>query len=87
VGVGDQVDAPVIGPDTAYELTTQAYTFMTGDPLGAGTYYMAVILFVEGGGTMMPVVGVDWTGASPTEIVLPASGTVDVGDIALALYE
>jgi len=86
VGIGDQVADPAIDADTPYELSTQAYEFMTTTQLGDGTYYMAVVLFVEGGGTMTPVAGVDWTGASSTAITLPATGTVDVGDIELDVY-
>jgi hypothetical protein len=87
-GSGDQVAAPEIGPDTPYELSTQAYQLATTTPLPAGTYYMSIILYVEGGSSppSPPTAGVDYTAACPTPIELPATGTVDLGDIELTPF-
>jgi hypothetical protein len=80
-GVGASYDSPAISkpPDPPYELWTQ-------QPGLDGPYYLVVTLFVEGGGTDVPVPGVDWVGSSETPIELgPGTGTVPAGQIHLNL--
>jgi hypothetical protein len=76
-GVGAAFDSPSIGPDEPFPLLTpQPY-----EPPLAGAYYLVVTLFVEGGGTDVPVPGVDWVGESATAISIgPGTGTVSAGE-------
>ena len=55
----------------------------------SGDYYLALVLYCEGGGEGDELVsGVDWYGATPEPISLdPMSGTVDAGTIELFMYE
>ena len=88
IGVGTAIPAPAIGPGVPFELSTNAVTLADQTvALGAGDYYLSVVLYVEGGGTMLPIPGVDWAGSSDTMITIPVDAPVDVGDIELALYE
>jgi hypothetical protein len=87
-GWGDQVTTPDIGPSTPYDLATGAYALGTTTPLAAGTYYMSLILYVDGGSTppAQPTIGTDWAAASGTAITLPLTADLDLGEIALSLY-
>ncbi len=85
-GLGESVENPTIDATTPYQLSTNARTFDKSAVLPDGTYYLSVALYVEGGGTMMPEAGIDFTGTSTTPIVLPADGPVDLGEIALQLH-
>ncbi len=88
-GMGSIVEDITIAPGTPYQFTTYARNFpLATELLADGTYYLSVILFVEGGGgdSSMPVDGVDWAAMSSTPIVLPADDTVDLGSIELEIY-
>ena len=50
-----------------------------------GDYWMHVVLYVEGGGTMGPTPGVDWAKNIDTMITFPATDTIDLGTVELAL--
>ncbi len=86
VGMGETVEDVTIAPGTPYQYTTYARNFPAATaPLGDGDYYLSVILFVEGGGTMQPTPGVDWAMVADTMITLPATDTIDLGTIELVL--
>jgi len=80
-GVGASYEAPDITkpPEPPYELWTP-------QPPLEGPYYLVVTLFVVGGGTDMPVPGIDWVGESTVPIPIgPGTGTVAAGPIELHL--
>jgi hypothetical protein len=80
-GVGASYDFPeiTIQPDPPYVLWTP-------QPPLQGPYYLVVTLFVEGGGTDVPVPGTDWVGSSFNPVVIgPGTGTVDALQIQLSL--
>ena len=54
-----------------------------------GDYYLAIVLYCEGGGNgQFPVTGVDWQGEIETAVTLgPGTGTIDVGEIPLFLAD
>jgi len=77
-GMGDSVLNPNIGPGTPLELETHSAGL-------EGDYYLEIVLFVEGGGAMMPEEGVDYMGQSAGPLTL-GSGPVNAGNIELSLY-
>jgi hypothetical protein len=80
-GVGASYDSPEITIPPA-----QPYEFWTLQPALEGQYYLVITLFVEGGGTDVPVPGVDWVGVSDSTVHLgPGTGTVLAGEIHLNL--
>jgi hypothetical protein len=71
--------SPVIGPAHPYELEAQNVS-------ATGTFYFYAVLYMEGGGTMEPVPGVDYVGTAPDPVV--SDGTpLNLGDIQLQLYQ
>lgn len=82
VMAGDSLDDPPIGPPPDFP----PYVFHTAQPAGLepGQYYLGVVLYVEGGGDVEPVPGVDWVGRTLYPIELgPGTGEVDAHDIPL----
>ena len=67
----------------------EAYPFTTTQAGLEGDYYLAIVLYCEGGGNgQFPVAGVDWLGETETAITLgPGTGTIDVGEIPLFLAD
>jgi hypothetical protein len=69
---------PAIGPGQPFQLYLNQPAQLWGE------YWVAVALFVEGGGTDVPVPGVDWTGHSSVKHAFgPGTGLVQVGQINL----
>lgn len=69
-GVGTSIVDPPIGPGPPYP-------FHSGQADLVGEYYVAIVLFVQGGGTEIPVSGVDWVGETPSKVTLgPDTGQV-----------
>ena len=84
-GIGETIEDVTIAPGTSYQYTTYARTLDGSSILPDGDYWMHVVLYVEGGGTMGPTPGVDWAKNIDTMITLPATDTIDLGTIELAL--
>jgi len=74
-----QVDDPEIGPDEPFVLEVDSFP-------DTGQLYVYVALYMEGGGTFVPVAGVDYVGQSDAPFAFDGSA-VDLGDLTLALAE
>lgn len=79
--ISEAIPSPAISPGTPYVLETT----LPSDT-APGDYYLSVSLFVEGGGTSMPLAGVDYAGAAMTAISYPQTANVDAGNIPLNPY-
>ncbi|NMB76690.1 MAG: hypothetical protein GYA21_16360 [Myxococcales bacterium] len=75
-----QVPTPDIGPQKPLDLKAENITAANG------TYYFYVALYMPGGGTTSPVVGVDYAGRVTDPIQWDGSA-VNLGEVPLALYQ
>lgn len=82
VGFGDSIANPQIVPGQPFAITS-SQSGLQGD------YYMAVVVYCEGGGNGLgPVAGVDWWGKIVTAITMgPGTGSVNVGQIEMIVSE
>jgi hypothetical protein len=77
-GVGQTYLDPPIAPGP------EGYHLVSHQGGMEGDYYVAIVLYVQGGGTDQPVPGVDWVGQSMQPVTLGAgTGTVFAGDVQL----
>lgn len=75
--VGGTIPMPVIGTDTPFELEL-------ADISATGDYFVYVSLYMEGGGTFVPVPGVDYIGQSASALTFDGTA-VDIGTLTLNL--
>ena len=80
--IPDLIAGMLTNPDIGAQ---KPYALNIPNVKASGTYYMGVILFVEGGGDMMPVKDIDWS----TETTVPVEfkgGEVSLGEITLSPF-
>ncbi len=78
--IGDIIQAPEL-------VAGEKYDIEIGQPGSEGEYYFGVIVYCEGGNGILPASGIDWIGVTSSAIgVGPGTGTVDAGEISIALY-
>lgn len=83
---------PLAGPPTAVLYQAMSPTFtagqiidVTGDPgVAKGDFYVTAVLLQEGGGSLSPKAGVDYTVSSATKFTF-AGKSLDLGTLNLAL--
>jgi len=76
-GEGASFFDPAIGPGLPFDVVSYQAGLV-------GTHFLAVVLYVEGGGIDQPAPGIDWIGDAPFPILLgPGTGIVDAGTIEL----
>ncbi|MBN2718212.1 MAG: hypothetical protein JXX14_20375 [Deltaproteobacteria bacterium] len=79
---GARMDKPEILSDESF--------FVTSEQAGLqGDYYIAVVVYCEGGGNgLNPVAGVDWVGKIMTPVSLgPGTGTIQCGDVVMVIAQ
>lgn len=74
-----EIDAPELSPNQRYPLVITPF-------LQTGEYYIWLNLYMEGGGTFVPLEGIDYTGATPEPMTFDNSPAY-FGEILLELAE
>jgi hypothetical protein len=83
---------PLAGPPSAVLYQAMSPTFTAGQPIDVsgdpgvakGDFYVTVVLLQEGGGSLSPKAGIDYTVSSATKFTF-AGKSLDLGTLTLAL--